>query len=163
MKRRLSFTFGWILMALIVVATNVSFAADGAEKAAVEQAAAGFYDALNAMFTGDVQPMQQVWSHAQDVTYMGPDGGIRVGWDKVLSIWKLQADKKLGGHVAPTDMHITVEKDMAIVQNYEKGENKLQDGKTETVSIRATNVFRKEDGQWKMVSHHTDLLPYLVD
>jgi len=28
------------------------------------------------------------------------------------------------------------------------------------VSIRATNVFRKEGGQWKMIGHHTDLLPF---
>ncbi len=163
MKRMISFSLGFILIGLVIVATNLSFAAESAEKAAVEQANAGFYDALNAMFTGDVERMQQVWSHADDVTYMGPDGGIHVGWDNVLPIWKLQADKKLGGHVGPTDMHVTLAKDMAIVQNYEKGENKLRDGKTETVSIRATNVFRKEDGQWKMASHHTDLLPYLAD
>jgi ketosteroid isomerase-like protein len=29
------------------------------------------------------------------------------------------------------------------------------------VSIRATNLFRKENGAWKMIGHHTDLLPFL--
>jgi hypothetical protein len=29
------------------------------------------------------------------------------------------------------------------------------------VSIRATNLFRKESGAWKMIGHHTDLLPFL--
>ena len=29
------------------------------------------------------------------------------------------------------------------------------------VSIRATNIFRKENGAWKMIGHHTDLLPFL--
>jgi hypothetical protein len=30
-----------------------------------------------------------------------------------------------------------------------------------SVSIRATNLFRKEDGSWKMIGHQTDLLPFL--
>jgi ketosteroid isomerase-like protein len=33
----------------------------------------------------------------------------------------------------------------------------------EKVSIRATNIYRKENGQWKMIGHHTDLLPYLAN
>jgi ketosteroid isomerase-like protein len=59
------------------------------------------------------------------------------------------------------DMRITVGRDLAVAQNYEKGENTNADGKTQSVSIRATNLFRKENGKWKMISHHTDLLPYL--
>ena len=51
---------------------------------AVRQAADQFYDALNAMFTGNIAPMKSVWSHADDVAYMGPGGSIKIGWDKVL-------------------------------------------------------------------------------
>jgi ketosteroid isomerase-like protein len=51
--------------------------------------------------------------------------------------------------------------EVAVVQNYEKGENTNADGKPQVVSIRATSVFRKEGGQWKMIGHHTDPLPYL--
>jgi ketosteroid isomerase-like protein len=35
------------------------------------------------------------------------------------------------------------------------------DGKEQKVMIRATNLFRKEGGDWKMIGHHTDLLPHL--
>ena len=28
---------------------------------------------------------------ADDVTYMGPDGTIRVGWDQVRASWQAQA------------------------------------------------------------------------
>jgi ketosteroid isomerase-like protein len=42
----------------------------------------------------------------------------------------------------------------------EVGDN-VVDGKPQQVSIRATNTFRKENGQWKMIGHHTDLLPFL--
>jgi ketosteroid isomerase-like protein len=58
-------------------------------------------------------------------------------------------------------MHLNIGQDTAIVDCYEIGEN-LVDGMPQKVSLRATNVFRKENGQWKMIGHHTDLLPFLA-
>jgi len=155
-----------VLMSICVVAVSVcvavrTAAASTEGEQAVRKAAAQFYEALNAMFTGDVGPMKEVWSHAKDVTYMGPGGGFQVGWDQVLANWEAQAAMKLGGKVEAVDTRMTVGKDLAVTQSYEKGENKDASGKTQKVSIRATNVFRKENGKWKMISHHTDLLPYL--
>jgi len=154
----------WLAILMLVVAgclaAQVAQAAE-ADEQAVRAAAAQFYGALQAMFTGDVGPMTRVWSHADDVTYMGPGGGFDVGWQKVRANWAAQAAKKLGGEVKPTKMRILVGHNLAVVQNYEQGENTNADGKPEPVSIRATNVFRKEGRQWKMIGHHTDLLPYL--
>jgi ketosteroid isomerase-like protein len=161
MKRKMS---GWlsILMVMITVSmmTDTTLALDAEEKA-VRNSVKQFYAALNVMFTGDLGPMKAVWSHAKDVTYMGPGGGFRIGWAQVLADWETQAAMKLGGKVEPGDMHIMVGQELAVVQNYEKGENTNVEGKTQRVSIRATNLFRKEDGKWKMIGHHTDLLPYL--
>lgn len=129
----------------------------------VEAAVSKFYLALNQMFTGDVELMNEVWSHADDVTYMGPNGGLLVGWEQVGPIWEKQAALRLGGRVEPTDMHITVGRDIAVTSNYEMGENTPEGGETRNVSIRATNVFRREDGAWKMIGHQTDLLPFLEE
>ena len=101
------------------------------------------------------------WSHPADVTYMGPVGGFKVGWSEVLKDWETQAAMKLGGKVEASDVRIVVGKDIAVVCNYEKGENNVE-GKVQKVSIRATNTYRKEGGKWKMIGHHTDLLPYLA-
>ena len=132
-----------------------------ADEQAVNQANAQFYTALNAMFEGDVEPMKAVWSHADDVTYMGPAGGMHVGWNAVLPVWESQAAMMLGGTVQPDRIHLILSSDTAIVDCYEVGEN-FVDGKRQKVSLRATNVFRKENGQWKMIGHHTDLLPFLA-
>ena len=129
---------------------------------AVMHAVTQFYAALNMMFTGDLDQMKDVWSHADDVTYMGPTGGFRVGWDQVLKDWEAQAAMKLGGRVEAADVRLTVGQDIAVAHNYEKGENTNAKGEVQKVSIRATNVFRKESGNWKMIGHHTDLLPYLA-
>jgi len=130
-------------------------------KVAVLTANAQFYAALNALFTGDADPMKKVWSHKDGVTYMGPGGGFQVGWKKILDAWEEQAAMKLGGSVKPKEIHVVVGADLAVVQDYEVGENANARGKVATVSLRATNIFRLENEQWKMIGHHTDLLPYL--
>lgn len=150
----------WLLIFMLAGAGIAQAAEENAE---VTAAADQFYTALNALFTGDAEPMKNVWSHAEDVTYMGPAGGFQKGWPAILAVWEEHAAMKLGGKVTPDRMEITAGQDIALTHNYEIGENFDKDGNRQEVSIRATNVFRKEDGQWKMIGHHTDLLPYLEE
>lgn len=127
----------------------------------VDQAVNQFYASLNALFTGDVSGMEKIWSHADDITYMGPGGGFQIGWPQVSEIWQRQAALKLGGKVEPYETRVTVSNDLAVVHCYELGNNLDAQKRPIAVSIRATNIFRKENGQWKMIGHHTDLLPAL--
>jgi len=155
-------SYSYILVLLLVVFIgSINTQASENDENAVTQAGSQFYVALNEMFKGNIEPMKKVWSHAGDVTYMGPTGGIKIGWQQVLADWEAQAAMNLGGTVLPENMIITVGEDIAITVNNEKGSNINADGKPVEVSIRATNTFRKEDGKWKMIGHHTDLLPFL--
>lgn len=104
--------------------------------------------------------MEQVWSHADDVTYLGPQGGLLVGWNKILEAWKEQARLRLKGKIDLQEVHIIREGNIGIMQCYEIGSNNFK-GKNESVKIRALNIFRKENGTWKMISHQTDLLSFL--
>ena len=145
-------------MVLLMPAIPLQAADDDTQ--AVQAATTRFHDALNVLFTGDAGPMKAVWSHADDVSYMGPVGGIQIGWTQVEPYWNKQAERKLGGKVHPVDVHVTASPQLAVAHYYEKGENVI-DGKSQPVSIRATTTFRKEAGQWKVIGHHTDTLPYL--
>jgi len=154
-----------ILSGLLVVAVTALMTASPALAAdddtqAVKAANVAFHDALNVLFTGDAAPMKAIWSHADDVTYMGPVGGMQVGWSQVEPYWDKQAAKKLGGKVDPVDVRITASPTLAVVHYRETGEN-VVDGKPQPVNIRATTTFRKEGGKWKVIGHHTDLLAYL--
>jgi hypothetical protein len=153
---------GAALAAVFFLATISGRAADAAPdpKAAVLKANAQFYAALNALFTGEVGPMKKVWSHRADVTYMGPDGGSQVSWKKILAEWEKQAAAKLGGAVSPKGVRVFVGSDLAVVQDDEVGKN-IENGRSTPVSIRATNIYRLENGTWKMIGHHTDILPWL--
>jgi uncharacterized protein (TIGR02246 family) len=127
----------------------------------VREAAARFYDALNAMFGGDAAPMAAVWSHADDVIYMGPDGGFRSGWAEVLAAWQAQAAMKLGGEVKPDGLRVTLGRDIAATHSLVRGHNFDAHGTRHEVAIRDTNLFRKEDGAWKMIACHSDALPFI--
>ena len=144
----------------VLAASSVNAAGAGDEQA-VRDAVAQFYVALNTMFTGDAAPMETAWSHADDVTYMGPGGESLAGWAPIRDSWRKTAAMKLGGTVKPSGTHITVGQEIAIVTLTEVGENTNTNMEAQTVSIRATNVFRKEDGAWKVIHHHTDLLRFL--
>lgn len=119
-----------------------------------------FYRALNAIFIGDTSLMERVWSHANDVSYLGPQGGILIGWDQVLNAWKDHAMMRLGGSIESHEFHLIQEGVMAIMICIEIGTNYIEDIE-EPIQIRAHNVFRKEEGKWKMICHHTDPLNHL--
>ena len=120
-----------------------------------------FYSAHNEIFDGNLEPMEEIWSHAEDVTYMSPMGGILVGWDATRDSWGKQAELKLHGHVYPVDMKIVEGQDIGFCNNYIIGTNFVVDGKEVHPNIRATTVYRKENGAWKVITHHTDLMHWL--
>jgi len=154
------FLSGLVAFASMAMVTAVSVRAADDATPEVKAAVAKFHDALNTLFTGDAAPMKAIWSHADDVVYMGPVGGVQVGWTQVEPYWDRQASKKLGGKVDAVDMHITASPTLGVIHYYEKGENVI-DGKPQPVNIRVTTTFRKEGGQWKVIGHHTDMLPFL--
>ena len=51
---------------------------------------------------------------------------------------------------------ISVDDEMGIVTCVEAAGGLMIDGKSITVRTRATNVFTREGGAWKMIHHHAD-------
>jgi ketosteroid isomerase-like protein len=152
-----------LVVVLIISASSAGLnAASANDEADVTQAANQFYVALNTMFKGEIEPMLDLWSHEEDITYLGPVGDYLVGWTAIEKSWRTQAALKLGGEVLPIKMHVIVGSDIAVVTDIEDGENTGPDGKPQNVKIRATTTLRKENGVWKIIGHHTDLLPFLA-
>ncbi|MDA7948157.1 MAG: SgcJ/EcaC family oxidoreductase [Hyphomicrobiaceae bacterium] len=112
--------------------------------------------ALNAMLNGDPEPFADVYSHADDASYMSADGTFRVGWDAIFTDWKFQAEKALGGHTEYSGLHVIDGGDMAVAQ-YRLSVNLTgPDKEPSTASMRETSVYRREEGGWKIAAHHAD-------
>ncbi len=123
----------------------------------LESATRAFYAALNDVLDGNVAPMLELWSHADDVTYMSPFGELLVGWEPIRASWQAQADQRLGGHVEPDNLHHFASETLGFVVGLERGSVEIA-GVATAVDIRATSMYRVEEGRWAMIGHHTDPL-----
>jgi ketosteroid isomerase-like protein len=128
----------------------------------VREASKQFYAALNRMANGDAGPVADIWSHDADVTAMHPIGGRETGWDKVRGSFEQFAKLASAGKVKLADQIIHAAGDMAYESGVEKGTLKLA-GKKASIAHRVTNVYRREGGTWKIIHHHTDISPAMID
>jgi len=128
----------------------------------VRKASEQFYAALNRMANGDASSMAGVWSQGTDVTTMHPIGGREVGWQKVRASFAQVAEIASQGRVRLDDQLIRVVGDVAYELGSERGEAKFA-GQQVSFDHRVTNIYRREAGSWKLVHHHTDVSPAMLD
>lgn len=128
----------------------------------VRNASNQFYAALNKMVNGSSQSLSDIWSHSSAVTTMHPIGGRQVGWKDVWATWDQTAQVASEGQVKLQDQVIHVAGDMAYEIGIENAGFTIA-GQKVTDQVRVTNIYQKEGGTWKIVHHHTDLSPAMVE
>ena len=128
----------------------------------VHQASDRFYAALNRTLNGDSGPMMEVWSHTSDVSTMHPIGDREDGWEHVEGPWQQVASMASGGQVAIKDQSIRAGGDLAYEVGTEEGSGTIA-GEVVSFGQRVTNIYRRDDGIWKIVHHHTDKSPAMEE
>ena len=121
-----------------------------------------FYAALKRMVNGDASSMAEIWSQSATVTTMHPIGGREVGWEEVRGAWEQVADVFTAGTVGLNDQLLETAGDMAYEVGIERGLATLG-GRDIRIEHRVTNVYRREADGWKIVHHHTDVAPEMVE
>jgi ketosteroid isomerase-like protein len=128
----------------------------------VHSASEHFYSALNRMAKGETGAMSEAWSHCISATALHPIGGRDVGWDQIGSSFDNVAGIASGGEIRLKDQLIRVVGDMAYEVGIEAGTLTLG-GIKAPIEHRVTNIYRRELGGWKVVHHHTDASPAMMD
>ena len=128
----------------------------------VREASQLFYSALNQMVHGDSGQMADIWSHGATVTTMHPVGGREVGWEAVRSSFAQVAQIASDGKVELRDQLIHVVGEIAYETGTEHGQLMLC-GHEATIEHRVTNIYQRQDGVWKVVHHHTDTSPAMLE
>ena len=107
---------------------------------------------------GNPELVKQMWSHAEDVSVANPYGPPVRGWDEVSEVVEHAASLRRDGKATGYEVvakYMTSE--LASVVQIERAESKVGDGEEITPYVlRATNIFRPEDGEWKLVHRHAD-------
>ena len=129
----------------------------------IRQASERFYAALNREINGDPGPMVELWSHGSDVETMHPLGGRELGWEEVRAGWEQAAQAISEGQISLDDLVvIPIADDVAYTLGTEHGQMKVG-GEPVRIDWRVTNIYRREGGGWRIVHHHADVSPAVVE
>jgi len=94
---------------------------------------------------------------------MHPIGGRELGRDQVLAVWEQAGPAVSDGRVTVDGLVvIALSDDVAYTLGTEQFEGKAG-GEMFRGEWRATNIYRREDGGWKIVHHHSDASPELME
>ena len=120
-----------------------------------------FVDRCHAAITrqsqGHPEPFLEPWSQADDVTIMAAIGGYQVGFDAVREL--LTAASKTqhfdGWHAE--NLAIVLDENLAFtveLEHYTYADDREDKG----MALRATQIYQREEGQWRVIHRHGDIL-----
>jgi hypothetical protein len=115
------------------------------------------HDALLHQSQGDPEPLLTLWSTSEDVSLMAAVNGYQTGFGPVSDLlrWasKSQHFDAWSAHnlvtFAGSDLGLSVE-----LEYYALSEQ----GQDKSMTLRATQVYRRESDEWKIIHRHGDKL-----
>jgi ketosteroid isomerase-like protein len=118
-------------------------------------------EAEQAMVLGDPAPRMQLWSRRDPVTLFGAgSGGYKSGWDELSRIFRWVASTFSEVSDFRFDVEVAdVSGDLAYTVGYERFNGSIDGRAVAPMTVRVTHVYRREDGEWKIVHRHGDSVP----
>ena len=118
------------------------------------------HEAEAALVRGDVGPRLRMWSHRDPVSLFAAVGVSRSGWDELKPTFESVAARLSGGHDVRYElMAYGVSSDMAWTAGFVRFTGTMDGGPETRYALRLTNVYQREDGEWKVVHEHSDFQP----
>jgi ketosteroid isomerase-like protein len=117
-----------------------------------------YYRAQGEFLNGNPETVKNLFSRREDVTAANPYGPPVRGWDEVAKSVEHAASLRSDGEFVGWQIVAKyVSAELAYVVQIERAEAKI--GAREEITpyaVRATMIFRPEDGEWKVVHRHAD-------
>jgi ketosteroid isomerase-like protein len=119
--------------------------------------------AEHALCRGDSGPRATTWTQRDPVSLFGAAVPVRTGWAEVSEVFDWIAGRfsdlrdyrfELVAAGASGDLAYTVGFEHKTV---------VADGEPATYTLRVTHVYRREDGEWRIVHRHGDHPPVEAD
>ncbi|HLF66767.1 MAG TPA: nuclear transport factor 2 family protein [Gammaproteobacteria bacterium] len=116
--------------------------------------------AAKAYVCGDPAPVDRLTTRVSPATFFGPRGGAHQGAQHVLD--KFNQDAALFG--ADSDTHFEIldmgaSESIAYWVGFQPSTVQMQGNKEiYPMNLRVTEIFRREDNEWKLIHRHADML-----
>jgi quercetin dioxygenase-like cupin family protein/ketosteroid isomerase-like protein len=114
-------------------------------------------EAEEAFVNGDPGPRMELWSRREPVTLFGAIGMSESGWEQLSQTYTWVASRFSDVSDFRVDVEcVEVSGDLAYALWFERFRGSIAGRAVEPVTVRATHVYRREDGEWKVVHRHAD-------
>lgn len=115
-------------------------------------------DAETALHNGDAAPRRAIWSSRDPVTVLGAWKSAS-GQQEVNDLFS-HLETSFSNCISYSHEVIAADVigDMAYTVGFEHSQASVN-GDPRTYTLRATQVYRREDGEWKVAHRHADTLP----
>jgi ketosteroid isomerase-like protein len=110
-----------------------------------------------ALHNGDAEPRKQLWSREDPVTVLGAFGVAASGWGEVNKTFDWVASQFSSCESFQLEVIAAgVSGNLAYTVGYEHSQVSRDSGPVRSNRLRVTHVYRREDGEWKIVHRHGD-------
>jgi ketosteroid isomerase-like protein len=116
-------------------------------------------DAEQALINGDPEPRPAMWSTQDPVTVFGAEKSV-IGSQEACEVFRWLATRF--SHCTDYTFELVAagaSGDLAYTLGYERFSFSMDGGPVEPITLRVTHVYRREDGEWKVVHRHADVPP----
>lgn len=113
--------------------------------------------ALDRIVRGDAGGYEALFSRREDITLGNPFGGFARGWDQVAERLERAASYYRDGKATGFEMiSKAVTSELAYTVEIERSEATVAGQRHAPIALRVTCVYRREDGQWRLVHRQAD-------
>jgi ketosteroid isomerase-like protein len=115
------------------------------------------HQSLDAIVKGDPGPKKRLYSRRDDVTLCNPFGAPARGWQEVAQTLERAASQlREGKALAFERISEYATADLAYIVEIERYHGEVGSSEAAPNALRVTTVFRREDGEWRIVHRHAD-------
>jgi ketosteroid isomerase-like protein len=113
-----------------------------------------------AFHQGDPGPRMEMWSRQDPLTLFGAAGMFKSGWEELGEIFPWVASRFSNVRDYRFELLAAdVAGDMAYAVGVERFNGSIDGRRVEPVTVRSTHIYRREQGEWKIVHRHGDNPP----
>lgn len=108
----------------------------------------------------ETEAFLQLWSHSPDASIMAAVGGHHIGYENVANLLTWVSARVTFDTFVPHVLIVRADGNLAFSVQLEDYTNLAAD---QLLTLRATHVYRREEGAWRLIHRHAEVLEPVAD